>query len=493
METLTKRELEVLSFHEIEELQKQHFRATVRFLLPYVKAYKELFDKKGVDFSSIKSVEDWHDKGLPLLKKSYYMKNPRDFVVKVDEKEADDVYFNYAKFVSRSSGFFKKLFKKAETAKDIKDFFMLKMPLFSGGSEYGIPVPVGMTARQKQNLREVLSVASELILGNNFKGKGIVGMNLFPYGPHLGWHAVHEAFEVSAGFNLSTAAGGAIPTERIVKLANAFKANIFAGMSEYFRNRFLPEAINQKIELGKEIIFVNGADKMYGSERERIKALAKKLGANATVLDLYGASELKEGIMPECSPGAGFHNVAPLSNIIRTVKCVATDEDFIDHWEFTEPEKGGYAVAWNIDGAGTLLQGYLIGDVYGKIVREKCPKCSLNVERIFDVSRIRNAEAQLKLTGMVEGIYKGARINLVALREKILELKDVAEVQIVLKKTTREDKLIIRFAPSTKGTSAVRKVKEALKGLEFTPKIEIVSLEKLLGGEKFKFRGIVVE
>ena len=493
METLTKRELEVLSFHEIEELQKQRFKAAVRFLLPYVKAYKEIFDKKGVDFSSIKSVEDWHDKGIPLLKKSYYMKNPKDFVVKVDEKEAEEVYFNYKRFVSSKSGFFKRLFKKAETAKDIKDFFMLKMPIFSGGSEYGIPVPVGMTAKQKKNLRELMSAVSELILENNLKAKSIVGMNLFPYGPHLGWHAVHEAFEVSAGFNLSTAAGGAIQTERLVKLASAFKANVFAGMSEYLKNRFLPEAINQKIELSKEVIFVNGADKMFETERERIKSLGKKLGANATVLDLYGASELKEGIMPECSPGAGFHNVAPLSNIIRTVKCVATDEDFIDHWDFTEPEKGGYSVIWNIGGAGTLLMGYLIGDIYRRIVREKCHKCSLNVERIFDISRIRNAETQIKLTGMVEGIYKGARINLVALREKILELKDVAEAQIVLKKTTREDKLIIRFAPSTKGTSAVKKVKEALKGLEFTPKIEVVSLEKLLGGEKFKFRGIVVE
>ncbi len=94
---------------------------------------------------------------------------------------------------------------------------------------------------------------------------------------------------------------------------------------------------------------------------------------------------------------------------------------------------------------------------------------------------------------MVEGIYKGVRINLVALREKILELKDVAEAQIVLKKMTKEDRLIIRFAPSGKGTSAVRKVKELFKGMEFTPKIEVVSLEKLLGGEKFKFKGIVVE
>ncbi len=311
-ETLTKEELEALSFYEIKELQEQRFKATVRLLLPHAKAYKDLFGRKGIDFNDVKSVEDWHDKGLPLLKKSCYMKNPKDFVVKVEEKEADEVYFNYAKSVGRKSGFFRKLFKKSETINDIKNFFMLKMPLFSGGSEYGIPVPVGITARQKQSLREVLSIASELILENNFKGKGMVGMNLFPYGPHLGWHAVHEAFEVSAGFNLSTAAGGAIPTERLVKLASAFKANVFAGMSEYFRNRFLIEAIKQKIELGKEIIFVNGADRMFEAERERIKLLAKKLGANAVVLDLYGASELKEGIMPECSPGAGFHNIAPL-------------------------------------------------------------------------------------------------------------------------------------------------------------------------------------
>ncbi len=492
-DVLTKRELQVLSFHEIEKLQNQKFRATVRCLLPHVKAYVELFSKKGIDFNNVTSAEDWHKKGLPLIKKSYYMKSPKDFLVKVDKKEAAGVYFNFVKSVGKKSGFFRNLFKKAEAEKEIRDFFMLKMPVFSGGTEQGIPVPVGMTAKQKQNLREIVKVVSELVIENNFEGRETVGMNLFPYGPHLGWHAVHEAFEVGVGLNMSTAAGGAIPTQRLVRLANAYKPNIFAGMSEYFRNRFLIEAINQKITLNKEIIFVNGAEKMFPIEKERIKDLARKLGtSNITVLDLLGASELKEDLLPECHPNTGFHHISPLLTTIKLVKGGSyADENYIEHWQFTD--KNGYAVIWNTGGAGTLLEGYLIGDIYDRIEKERCNKCQLNVERIHNVSRIRDVEAQLRLTGMVEGVYKGTRVNLVALREKILNLQGVAEVQVVLKKNTKEDRLSVRVAPSSRKQSPLKKIKEAIKDLEVKPKIDIIILEKLVGDDKFKFKGIMIE
>jgi hypothetical protein len=55
------------------------------------------------------------------------------------------------------------------------------------------------------------------------------------------------------------------------------------------------------------------------------------------MLDFYGASELKEGIMPECRPGEGFHHIAPLSNIIKTVRVnkMPKGDKLITDWEFT--------------------------------------------------------------------------------------------------------------------------------------------------------------
>jgi phenylacetate-coenzyme A ligase PaaK-like adenylate-forming protein len=342
-------------------------------------------------------------------------------------------------------------------------------------------------------MQDILSIAAEMIMKNFRTGEHLVGMNLFPYAPHLGWHAVHLALEQAADLNLCTAAGGAIPTERLVEMAETFKANIFAGMSTYLRNRWLDVAIQKKIKLTDKALFVNGADKMHEGERQKIIELAKKLGVkNAIVLDFFGASEFKEDLMPECAPGTGFHHIAPLSNIIRTVKADSTAKSgWIEDWNFVHPAEGGYGVIWNTDGAGTLLEGYLVGDVYDHITSVPCKNCGLNVERIFDISRIKDTEAQLKLTGMVEAKVKGTRINLVAIRDALLKINEVAEAQIL----ARKDKLIIRIAPKTSRQRTEKPVETALTRLmlEVTPKIEYVALEKLTLPNGFKFKGIIIE
>ena len=63
-------------------------------------------------------------------------------------------------------------------------------------------------------------------------------MNLFPYAPHLGWHAVNVGLKQISKFYNATSAGGAIPSEKLVELAKSFKSNAFAGMPSYLRNRF---------------------------------------------------------------------------------------------------------------------------------------------------------------------------------------------------------------------------------------------------------------
>ncbi|MEM2916672.1 MAG: hypothetical protein QXT19_04955, partial [Candidatus Woesearchaeota archaeon] len=164
---------------------------------------------------------------------------------------------------------------------------------------------------------------------------------------------------------------------------------------------------------------------------------------------------------------------------------------WIEDWDFAPKEQGGYTTIWNIDGAGTLLEGYFVGDTCDTIIAEKCPKCGLGVERIFGISRIKDTEAQLKLTGMVEAKVKGARINLVAIREALLRIPEVAEAQII----ARKDQLIIRIAPKTSRKTAEPKVSEAIRKLmlEATPKIEYLTLEKLTTQDGFKFRAIVIE
>lgn len=493
-EYLTYNELKHMRWERVERLQQQRFKAIVHHMLPMVKTYRELFKQYNIDPFSITCVDDWRRLGLPLVTKAYYKQRPEDFLVQVHPSQA---FTHYDKFLREQESaatialFLKALTHKKSLAKEIKEYYFPKMPAFSGGTESGRPTPVFITARQKENMAKILEVATELIFKNFSPGQHTVGMNLFPYAPHLGWHAVHLALDIGADLNLSTAAGGAIPTEKLVEMAEAFQANIFAGMSDYLRNRWLPAAIENKAQLPERALFVNGAGKMHEAERARIAELAKKVGVKeAVVLDFFGASEFKEDLLPECSPGTGFHHIAPLSTIIRTIKAEpATKHGWITDWDFTLPEHGGATAVWNIDGAGTLLEGYVMGDTCEKITRHRCVRCGLRVERMFNVNRIKETEAQLALTGMVEAKVKGSRIDLAAIRGALLQLREVDEVQVV----ARRSQLLLRIA-GTK-SKAEHKVAEAVRklGIEVTPKVEWTTLDKLTKADGFKFKGIIVE
>ena len=481
MRELTIEKLRKYSFEEIKKMQDIRFKATCRYMLPYTPFYANLFKKYGIDPFSLKKIEDWHDKGLPLIKKTTYMKNPKDFIVQPDQKT---IFENHLAYLEDQNeyGTATKLFFSLKKKEILHDFYTPKMLIFSGGTETGNPTPVLLTAEQKfDTLKGILKIVGELLLAK-FNAGSKTGMNVFPYAPHLGWHAVHHALDLNADLNLCTAAGGAMPTERLIALADKSKPNIICGMSDYLRNRFLPMAIEKKIRLPEKVLFVNGAQKMHEAEREKIAELARKTGVKeAIVLDFYVASELKEALMPECKPKSGFHHIAPLSTIIRTVTAEHTTEETIDEWNFTE---NGYAASWNIDGAGTLLAGYFIGDKYDKVINEQCPNCGLNTTRIYGINRIREVEAQLKLTGIVEEKVKGTRVNLVAIRDAALSIPEVKEAQVVLKRNAVE----LNFVSDKK---IKQKLEKLFAGAEIKPKIIQTTLEKLTGG-KIKFEGVKI-
>jgi len=483
-EYLTLEQLKKFSFEKIERLQNLRFKATCRFMLPNTPFYSSLFKQYGIDPFSLKKVEDWHTKGLPLIKKATYMKNPTDFVVKPDLNKIFTDYFAYLDNQDEYASAIHLLFS-SHKEQTLKEYYSPKMLIFSGGTESGNPTPVLLTGTQKfSNLMGILKIIGDIILPDFKEQK--TGMNVFPYAPHLGWHAVHHALDINADLNLCTAAGGAIPTERLIALADKAKPNIICGMSDYLRNRFLPMAIEKKIRLPEKVVFINGAQKMLDPEREKIRELARKVGVtDAIVLDLYGASELKEALLPECKEGSGYHHVAPLSTIIKTVEVNHATDEVIDDWDFSP---NGYAASWNIDGAGTLLAGYFIGDKYDNVVNERCSNCNLNVARIYGINRIREVEAQLKFTGIVEEKVKGTRVNLVAIRETALSVPEVKEAQVYLSR--KKGILELRFISDSAKTK--QKLVKLFAGAEIRPKIVQSTLKKLQG-EKIKFEGIRVD
>lgn len=486
-EYLTLKELRELHIDKITRLQNIRLKAAARHLMPHTKAYAKLFKEYGADFYKIKSTEDWWKQGLPLLKKSFYLKGPKDFIVNIPKEKIVRKHAAYLLELQEADESISlvgdTVLHPQKVKEKLKEYYALQMPVFSSGTESGIPTPVFFTAKQKENLDGILKVIGELLLEN----ENGVGMNLFPYGPHLAWHAGHRALDTNGIFNLGTAAGGAMTTEQLVKLANEFKPNIFLGMISYFKNRFLPIAAKNKIKLPEKITFVHGATALHEGERETTARLARKLGVkNCTVLNLFGASEMKEGLLAECAQGTGLHTLAPLSNIIRTVSFESARKDIIEEWDFTE--KNGYTTVWNIDGAGTLLEGYVLGDLVQKTVQKPCTRCRVQTERYFGISRIKEAEQQLNVFGFVEEKVKGARLNLTALRERLLKNTAVQEAQLIISKDKK--KMEVRYVPHDT-SKALKHIQKVFKEEHFKPKIKKVSLDGLETG-KYKFEGVIL-
>jgi len=475
-EYLTLEQLKTFSFEKIERLQNMRFSAACRYLLPYTEFYSELFKKNGTDPLTIGSVQDWHKLGLPLIKKSAYLRNPQAFIVKPEQKGLFRRHLTYLEAAGENREAIELFFSK-DKEKQIKNYYMPQSLIFSGGTESGNPAPVLLTRTQNETLNQILKITGELLIKKYFSNERLTGMNLFPYAPHLGWHAVHRAIDINCDTNLDTAAGGAVPTERLASIAEQAKPNVICGMNDYLRNRFLPTMIERKAKLPERVIFINGAQKMVEAERERIAQLARKCGVReAIVIDLYAASELKEAILPELHPQSGFYHLAPLSTIIKTVQVNNANKDYATDWEFSN---NGYAATWNIDGAGTLFEGYLLGDIYEKIENTQCPQTGLNVTRISGVNRIRDVQAALNVTGIVEGKIKGTKVNLVAIRERALSVPEVDEAQVILKK----NKIELRYT-SKSPAKAKQKLIKAFKEAEIKPTLKHVR-EFELSGVKF--------
>lgn len=479
---LTLDQLKHYSYAHIEKLQNLRFHATCSYLLPHTPFYKKLFLEHNVDPQTLKTPEDWQQKGLPLVKKAAYLKNPTDFIVNPDRAIIFENHFRYLLAQHDYGEASKLLFGNKE---DILNYFYKpKMLVFSGGTESGQPAPVFLTAHQKfGTLYPLLKIAGELILDRYPLNKK-TGMNLFPYAPHLGWHAVHAALDINADLNLNTAAGGAVPTERLVELAGKAQPTIICGMSDYLRDRFLPMAIKKKIRLPENVIFINGAQKMLDEERTQIQQLASKLGVDdAAVLDLYAASELKEAILPELIPGGGYYHLAPLSAIIKTVSIEKSTPELITEWQFSD---NGAAAIWNINGAGTLFAGYLLGDAYGMVDNQPCAKTGLNVMKLYGINRLRDVRAQLAIIGTVEEKIKGTKINLMAYRQKAFSL-NIIEAQIILHRKKKQ--VEVKYVADK---NMDKQLKELYKTFEIRPKITRTTLQKLLS-DKIKLETIKIQ
>jgi phenylacetate-coenzyme A ligase PaaK-like adenylate-forming protein len=515
--TFTFNELKRTNHREIKQLQDQKFRAFIRYQIwPNHPYYRRLFKDNNVDPFNITCIEDWAKYNIPLVRKVDYKDHLREFALnpqEVEGRERDPAeiitnLMNYSKesgnsqqysFLRNNGARVKLKIGAASAMERLRERLTYNYaPLqfwLSSGRASGLPSPVFLT-RYDNDLLANNSVKCGQLAIDPFVESGweLSSMNLFPYAPHLGWHAVNVGLKQLSKFYTATSAGGAIPSDKLVELAKAFKANGFAGMPSYLRNRFFRAMADADYEAPEKVVVLLAGEKIYPRVADDIvQTLTDKGAKEVRVVGGYASSESKVSFAVQCEYNGPYHNLSPL---MMSWEFVKLNDD--GTYEFVGEDEPGHTVLFHLDSTGTVFEGFLLGDVASKHERGKCPCCGLDGPFFWDIGRTNDAQAQLEVMGLAEKKIKGAAVNLTALRTDILALSGVEEAQIEVAKEDMNDPysmdvLNLYVAPADTSRpnhdALILEIQKLTKNsTEITPSVFIYTFEEILekaGGLKF--------
>ncbi|MCF2136174.1 MAG: hypothetical protein K9W43_02950 [Candidatus Thorarchaeota archaeon] len=515
--TFTFEELKRISYRELRELQERKFKAFIRYqVYPNHPYYRRLFKENNIDPFNITKIEDWEKYQIPLVRKIDYKDHLKEFVLnpsEVDGKERDPAeivknLLNYARAAGkaelykflRNNGARVKLHLGASAAMDrIRErLTYMYAPLqfwLSSGRASGMPAPVFLTRYDNDLLyKNCVKVGQMAVDPWAAEGWELVSMNLFPYAPHLGWHAVNLGLKQMSKFYVATSAGGAIPTPKLVEIANLFKANGFAGMPSYLRNRFIRAMKEADYEAPEKVVVLLAGEKIYPPVVDDMISTLKSKGAKEVrVIGGYASSESKVSFAVQCDYNGPYHNVSPL---VLSFEFTRLNKD--GSWEFVDENEPGHVTLFHLDATGTVFEGFLLGDVTSRHENGKCPICGIDGPHFWDIGRQNDAEAQIEIMGLSEKKIKGATVNLTALRTDLLRFPEIEEIQIEIAKEDMSDPYSmdvlnlyvathssVRPPHNTLVTEIQRLTKDST---EITPRVFMMSFEELLekaGGMKF--------
>lgn len=498
-------------------MQGQKFRAFIRYQIwPNHKYYRRLFKENNIDPFNITCFEDWAKHQIPLVRKVDYKDHLTEFVLNPQEvdggaREPAEIIGNMMKCSKesgnhaqysflRNNGARVKLHLGANAAMErLKERLTYNYaPLqfwLSSGRASGLPSPVFLT-RYDNDLLDRNSVKCGQLAIDPFVKDGweAVSMNLFPYAPHLGWHAVNTGLKQLSKFYIATSAGGAIPTEKLVEIAKTFKANAITGMPSYLRNRFFRAMAEADYESPEKVVVLLAGEKIYPRVADDIRQTLTDKGAkHVHLVGGYASSESKVSFAVQCDYNGPYHNLSPL---MMSWEFVRLNDD--GTYEFVDEDEPGHTALFHLDSTGTVFEGFLLGDVATKHEAGKCPICGMDGLFFWDIGRTNDAQAQIDIMGLSEKKIKGATVNLTALRTDLLELGQVEEVQIEVAKEDMSDPYSMdalnvyvapKGSPSANYDMLVVEIQRITKNsTEVTPKVFILRFEELMekaGGMKF--------
>jgi hypothetical protein len=137
-----------------------------------------------------------------------------------------------------------------------------------------------------------------------------------------------------------------------------------------------------------------------------------------------------------------------------------------------------------------VFEGFLLGDVASHQEKGKCPICEFDGPFFWDIGRTNDAQAQMDIMGMSEKKIKGATVNLTALREMLLSISQIEEVQIEVAKEDMSDPYsmdVLNLYVAPRGpvpsdyNSMILEIQQMTKtNTEITPSVTIIGFDELV-------------
>jgi phenylacetate-CoA ligase len=447
---------------QIESMQERKLRSFFREQIPMSPFYRAKFKELKLDPSDIRTVRDLQK--LPLTTK-------KDIAPDKDDPE------RYKKFVLQPTeellrahwpkGKLLKIAARKATGANIKEGLeeeYLPVHLIATSGTTGVNVPF-MYSKYDLDLFGRSYVRS----GNIVKmPRDTRLLNLFPFAPHLAFYFALMAGQQGGWFMYHTGGGAVTPTSKSIDLAQKLKATAFSGIPSYIYHLCL-KAVEAGAKFEGMQFLLTAGERFPNALKFKIEKLLDELGSpNVRTLDVYGTTEMRTAC-PECKPHTDAFHVHPDLFIYELVDPKTGEQ--------VNPGERGTLAVTSIDGRGTCVVRYLIGDIFEHGYETgPCPDCGYSLPRLMGpVGRSKDYDEQLQLTKI-----KGNMVNLYNFHEVLPAMDAIQEWQVIIAKRNNDpyeiDELTINVTPrcGTNIPDLTRAIVDKIQSvMEITPKVEI--------------------
>ncbi len=411
-------------------------------VLPFSAYYRGIFQEHQLTANSIQSLDDLAK--IPFTTKADLLNAPEH-----PERTKEFVLIPDEKILSRRPG---TLLQAALTGREAvrrkfeEEFRPIFLMFTTGRSAEPVPFiytqqDMNILAEAGRRVMEVCGAQPEQRL-----------LNAFPYAPHLAFWLTHYAGTEFGAMMFSSGGGKVMGTDGTLRLMKKLQPDNLIGIPTFLYH-VLSQAVVEKVQCKNLRNIVLGGEKVSDGLREKLRELARELGAeNVTVLATYGFTEAKMAFA-ECQDLDGLHRGQQgrarqqadggvresdrlLTRAARSGYHLYPDLGIV---EIVDPKTGqpvpngqpGEIVFTPLAARGTVVLRYRTGDCTdGGLTYEQCPVCRRTVPRLFG-----NISRTSEIREMNLDKIKGTLVDFNELEHVLDDVPQVGAWQLELRKT----------------------------------------------------------